>query len=199
MNSVYEIPDPIIKDESKIPELVLQETTVYDLQTEAGQSYTLVPVSNIYEWTGSSSSTWNEANNWNPVGVPGDKDLGIVNSGEIDINGNSFAGSISIHENSIVNISKTSELKGNLSFEGGSVKNDQNGVIFTAGSASIENNTNFQITGTLILATSISGEGSIDKKGSGTLTIQGDNSNFSGDLNINDGELAVSGMNAAER
>lgn len=197
LNSVYEIPDPIIKDESKIPELVLQETTVYDLQTEAGQSYTLVPVSNIYEWTGSSSSTWNEANNWNPVGVPGDKDLGIVNSGEIDINGNSFAGSISIHENSIVNISKTSELKGNLSFEGGSVKNDQNGVIFTAGSASIENNTNFQITGTLILATSISGEGSIDKKGSGTLTIQGDNSNFSGDLNINDGELAVSGMNAA--
>lgn len=41
LNSVYEIPAPVIKDASKIPALTLQETVMYDLPTEAGATYVI--------------------------------------------------------------------------------------------------------------------------------------------------------------
>lgn len=40
LNSVYEIPSPVIKDSSRIPALTLPETRLYDIPTEKGRTYT---------------------------------------------------------------------------------------------------------------------------------------------------------------
>lgn len=44
LNNVYTVPKPIIKDISKIAALKLTNTTLYDIHTEAGKSYTFTPI-----------------------------------------------------------------------------------------------------------------------------------------------------------
>lgn len=197
LNSIYAVAEPIIKDMSKIPALELQETTVYDLQTEAGQSYILVPVNNLYEWTGASSAVWNEANNWNPVGLPKKGDTGIVAKGEINLNGGTFEGNISLKGEASALVSASSELKGLLNLEGGVVKNTAGQIVLAANKVNVASEVKFDVSGELTLVGSLSGEEDLVKKSFGTLTLKGDNSSYEGNLDIQEGKVAVIGKNAA--
>lgn len=197
LNSVYTVAEPIIKDLSKIPALELQETALYDLQTEAGQTYTLIPVNDLYEWTGASSTAWNEPNNWNPAGLPKSGDTGIVTKGEIHINGGIFNGNITLKEGASATISASSELKGILSLEGGYIKNTTNDVVLSVEKAIIASETKFDISGGMTLTGSLSGEANLTKESTGTLTLKGKSGDYQGDLNVNTGKVIVSEKNAA--
>ncbi len=194
---VYDTPAPIIKDKSKIPATVLAETMLYDLATEPGQSYTLVPVSNLYEWISTDSGSWLEPSNWDPAGLPGEGDNGYVGQGTINIDGNTFDGSITLDTRGTAAISAPSVLKGSLNLKGGRVKNTREGASLTSPTISIANDTRFDISRSLSLVSAVSGEGAVNKDKEGTLSFQGDNSGFKGNINILAGTLAVSGKNAA--
>lgn len=84
------------------------------LKRKPGKTYTFVPVSNIYEWTGAESNSWNQPNNWNPAGTPKEQDQGIVAHGTIDFDGGDFAGNITLEEGTTALVSAASNLKGNV-------------------------------------------------------------------------------------
>lgn len=197
LNSVYEIPEPVIKDITKIPTLDLVETTVYDIETEAGKTYTFVPVSNIYEWTGAESNSWNQPNNWNPAGTPKEQDQGIVAHGTIDFDGGDFAGNITLEEGTTALVSAASNLKGKLSFNGAVIKNRSEGATLTTGGISLMSDVTVEVAGNLVLIGNMDGEGTLSKTETGKLFIQGVNDTWTGNLDIKAGEVTVHGKNAA--
>ena len=197
LTSTYEVATPVIKDSTKIAELVLTPTTEYDIETEAGQSYTFVPCSNIYEWTGAESNSWNNPNNWNPAGNLKEEDEGIVAAGNICIDGGEFYGSINLQEGATATLAADAVLHGNLLLNGGKVENTEGSATLQANGYSLSTNTTFQVEGNVTLAGNISGEGALAKTGNGTLTLQGDHTGWTGGMDITSGTVAVSGKNAA--
>ena len=201
---VYDVPDPIIKDPSKIPATVLTPTTLYDIETVAGQSYTFEPVNDTYEWTGAENNSWNNANNWNPVGTPKADDDLIAETGTIEINGGNFAGNLLIDGATVKIANNTSTLDGGIKLVSGSLCSDAatTGTL-TANNLQLTEATTLTMNGNTTIAAPLlvptgtaKGTTILTKAGSGTLTLQAGNSTLTGDIVVSEGTLAANGNTA---
>lgn len=190
----YDIPAPIIKDPTKIPETVLTPTTVYDIETTAGETYTFVPVSNTYEWTGSEDNTWNNPNNWSPVGTPTADDDLIVDNGTVEITGGEWKGNMMVGDGATVKVCNgLSTLDGSILLNGGTLTSESGATgTLTASAMTLTTATQLVINGNTTLAAPITGKDiELTKSGSGTLVLQANNEALTGSITVSAGTLSA--------
>ena len=135
-------------------------------------------------WTGAINNSWNNADNWNPSGVPGPGDDVIINSGDINISSSPVA-----EVNSLTMNGGNLEVSGSLS-------------LTINGSSNIKSGASLETRGSLILNNNLIVEGLLELTGGtgilgpGNLTIDGDftwsgsNIEITGSF-VNNGTIAI--------
>lgn len=139
-----------------------------------------------YTWTGSANTSWNDEDNWDPIGVPGEGDDAIINSGDCSVPGGAvIIGSVNISGGTL-----TISNGASLAINGNSQVGD-GGTLTVAGTLTL--NVPFQVVGTLNLDPGvITGPGALNL--SGTLNWESTSAIVSLDAGIqNSGTINVNG------
>ena len=152
------------------------------------------PLVQQYFWTGKASSNgWLVAENWNPSAFPASGEAATVDGAfTVKASGN-FAADLTLKNSARL------EISGKVAVTYLSAQGTQflaAGLDTLSGKVAIKDSAVFDISGKLILKASLSGVHKLIKKGTGLLFLAGDNSNFSGKIEIHAGSLDASVANA---
>ncbi|POY40704.1 hypothetical protein C3L50_04185 [Flavobacterium alvei] len=146
------------------------------------------PAVTVYNWDGGAANNgWLQANNWNPDGVPVVANVANVDgSVTLDANGGSFLADLNLTNGATIDVSANSTaslLTLNQATISSSATASLSGTIKTKGTV------NINTTGNLSVAAAISGVHQITKTGTGICQLNGNNSGFTGNLIITNGDL----------
>lgn len=146
-------------------------------------SATVSMAQTTYTWDGSSSSDWNDSDNWTPLGVPSLGDGVVVNSTSNDplYDGTDDLGSLIINSGTFDLNGLTLVVTGNVSLNGGTLTNGTlsvsapSGATYTQGSITTASTCNLVVNSGSILINggTINGTASITQNGSSTTTGSG--------------------------
>jgi autotransporter-associated beta strand protein len=150
------------------------------------------PLVQTYKWTGNASTTgWLEAENWNPVGIPAKGESAEVDSAFTISASDTFAADLTLKNGAVLDIVSNS-IAPYISVSSAQIQSSAD--VSLEGKVATKDSLTFTGENTLTLNASLSGVHTLTKTGSGKLILNTDNSNFSGDINIENGflEAAVS-------
>ncbi len=152
------------------------------------------PAVRQYTWTGKgTTNNWLTAGNWNPQGVPKNGESGSVKGDyTIKATGN-FPADLNLQDSSRLEIAGTASATF-ISVKGARILS--NGIDTLNGKISTKDSLVFQISGKLMLNAPLSGVHKMIKKGTGQLILAGDNSNFSGQIVVQEGTLEALGTSS---
>jgi autotransporter-associated beta strand protein len=152
------------------------------------------PLVQNYKWTGKGGNdSWLLAQNWDPEGIPATGEIAIVDSAyNIVADGDTFHADLILKNNAVLDITANSYATYiSVAASRISTTND----VFLKGKVATKDSIRFDLEGTLTLDAELIGVNQFIKNGTGTLILNDDNSNFSGNITIEEGTLdaAVSG------
>jgi pectin methylesterase-like acyl-CoA thioesterase len=155
----------------------------------------IAPTVTVYNWDGGgSNSGWLEANNWNPDGVPVAAEVANVDgSFTINANGGSFAADLNLSNGATIDVSGNSTanlLTLNQSTISSSATASLAGKIKTKGSVYINT------LGNLTISAAINGVHPMTKMGTGICQLNSNNSGYTGDLVVMEGDLQAKVANS---
>lgn len=152
------------------------------------------PIVQNYKWTGKGDQpAWMTAENWDPEGVPGPGEIGIVDSSFTLIgDGGTFVADLILQNHAILNLA-TSSSTNYLSLACAGINTSDD--VALAGRVATKDSIFMDISGSLLLDADLTGVHPMVKTGSGTLSLNADNDGFSGNISVQEGILdaAVSG------
>ncbi|NQU85169.1 MAG: T9SS type A sorting domain-containing protein [Mariniphaga sp.] len=144
-----------------------------------------------YLWSGNGeTASWLTAENWNPVGIPAKGE-----SAEIDglyttiADGDTFAADLILKNNAVLNITANSTAT-YISIARAEISAASE--VSLSGKIGTKDTVTFNVDGTLTLNSELSGVHNLIKTGSGKLILNSVNSNFSGEIHINEGIIEAS-------
>lgn len=147
-----------------------------------------------YNWTGmGNTADWLNPNNWSPISIPNSGEIANVNSDQIINAKGLFKADLSISGNTklVINESATTTY-----LTAGGLNIYANGTDTLSGKIYTKDSIIFNISGKLVLKANLSGVHKIVKKGNGILLISGDNSSFSGKIEIQNGTIEAFSANS---
>jgi len=183
-----------------IKELTDEEALDYTVQKVLGGNDDWDPTSEAplvqtYSWTGNGDTDgWKVAENWDPVGVPANGEAAEVDSVyTLVAEGDTFAADLSIKNGATLQITATSTVN-YLSVAAGEIQATSDAALY--GKISTKDSVVFSEDYILELNAILSGVHDLVKTGSGRVVLNGDNSNFSGQIKVNEGSLEAASGNS---
>lgn len=147
------------------------------------------PTIKNYTWTGAANKSWLNANNWNPTGVPANGESASI-EGDFTANadGDTFAADLTLGSGAKLDVTANSTVS-YLALNGGEVQASATATL--SGKVQTKTASIFNIAGNLSLSANLIGVHSISKTGSGELSLNTDNSSYSGKIDISEGILTL--------
>ncbi len=160
---------------------VLGGTDGWDPSAEA-------PLVQSYTWTGNGSSHgWLIANNWDPSAIPASgEQASVLSADTIMADGGSFVADLIMKSNAALQISGNSTA---TYISAGTARFISSTDVSFDGKIATKDTLRFFVTGTLTLNASINGIDEVIKLNDGILSLNGNNSNFSGKLIVSGGTV----------
>ncbi|MDA3879822.1 MAG: pectinesterase family protein [Prolixibacteraceae bacterium] len=154
-----------------------------------------VPMSQSYNFTGGNdNNSWNETTNWDPQAVPAQGETAnVAASDTVVANGGTFAADLNLRENAVLKVAANSTAN-YIAVFGTTIFADSDATL--SGKIATKDIITFEIEGTFTLDASISGVHRLVKNGSGKLILASDNSGFSGEVIIEEGEIEATAENS---
>ncbi|MFB6320730.1 pectinesterase family protein [Saccharicrinis sp. FJH54] len=153
------------------------------------------PLATTYEWDGGGADkSWMTAENWNPDGTPASAEVANVSGAvTVNANGGNFGADLNLKDGAELTITANSTVA-YLAVEDGIISATSDvtlsGKIATKDTVIITTNANLTIDATL------TGIHNIVKRGSGTLILTADNTDFSGAFIVEEGTLDAQSENS---
>lgn len=151
------------------------------------------PLVKSYVWNGEgATSGWLVPENWNPAGVPAKGESAEVDSAFTIMASDTFLADLILKNGAKLNISANS-VATYISMAAAEITTAEN--VSLSGKIATKDSITFNSEGTLTLNSIVSGVHEMFKSGAGKMTLNADNSNYSGTVNVESGtlEAAVSG------
>ncbi|MBW6534028.1 MAG: T9SS type A sorting domain-containing protein [Mariniphaga sp.] len=147
-----------------------------------------ISVVQTYQWTGNGNTgSWKDAQNWNPEGIPSLGELAEVDGAFVVIaDGDTFPADLILKNKAVLDVSQNSVatyISVRNAIISSSAEVSLNGKIATKDSIF------FTVEGILNLDAELTGIHPLTKTSGGKLTLNTDNSNFSGNINIAEGAI----------
>jgi autotransporter-associated beta strand protein len=144
------------------------------------------PLIQTFNWTGNGTANgWLIPENWAPVGVPAKGESAVVDSMMLTADGETFSADLMLRN---ANLKVTANSTANyISINGGQINSV--GDVSLNGKISTKNNFVISSEDNFILNTTLNGVHDIEVAGSGQLSLNADNSNFSGIIYVLSGTL----------
>jgi len=148
-----------------------------------------------YTWIGATDNDWMNANNWDPVGVPAKGEAALIEGDHIvNATGGIFAADLTLATGAKLNVTANSTVD-YLSLTGGVIQST--GTVSLSGKIQTKSVTVFNIVGNLDLTANLIGVNNITKSGSGKLLLSADNSNYLGQISIQEGSLELNAASSS--
>ncbi len=182
-----------------IKELTVEEALQYTVQavmagSDAWDPTEEPPLVQNYTWTGNGADdSWLLAENWDPQAIPGNGEIAVVdNALQIVADGNTFPADLILKNKAVLDIASNSTAT-YISVSAAEISASTD--VSLAGKVATKDSVSFNVDGTLTLDAELTGVHHFVKTGTGTLILNADNKNFSGDISLEAGTLdaAVSG------
>lgn len=144
------------------------------------------PLVTTYNWTGNGAGNgWLVPENWEPVGVPAKGESAMVDSMTITADGDTFPADLMLRK-ALLKITGNSTAD-YISMNGGEII--ATGNVSLSGKISTKNDFIISADDNFMLNASLNGVHQVSVSGDGHLTLNADNSNFSGLINLEKGTL----------
>lgn len=146
------------------------------------------PVVQTYRWTGKGAQPgWMISGNWDPEGTPSAGETGMVDSAfTLLADGGTFAADLMLKNYATLDVTESSIVSYlSMSLAGLSTSGD----VALGGRIATRDSMFTDIAGSLVLDAHLTGVHSLVKTGTGTLTMNADNSGFSGGIRVEKGIL----------
>ncbi|MDA3816636.1 MAG: pectinesterase family protein, partial [Prolixibacteraceae bacterium] len=146
------------------------------------------PMVQSYTFTANGDDkSWSNGANWSPEGVPVAGEIANVNGTDtITAIGGTFSADLNLNNNSVINIAENSVA--DYIAVNASVIYTENEIIL-GGKIATKDTLFFDVEGVLTLDATLTGVHKLIKTGSGRLILNGNNSGFSGDILVKEGEV----------
>lgn len=160
---------------------VLAGTDGWDPTAEA-------PLIQSYNWTGTgNSSSWSDTTNWEPYGLPSSGESATVSINDtIDADGGTFAADLNLQGDARLLVSTNSTIN-YMAVSGATILCDGESTL--SGRIATKDSINFNIDGSLTVEATLTGVHHLCKSGIGKLILAADNAGFSGDVEIEAGDV----------
>lgn len=146
------------------------------------------PAVKTYEWDGGGNNTgWLTPENWNPDGVPATAEVAnITGNYTIDANGGTFTADLNLKAGAVLNISTSSTIA-YAACEDATISSSVD--VSLSGKIATKDTLFFNVSSNLNVDAKLFGIHKIVKRANGSVTLNADNSNFSGLFIVNGGTL----------
>lgn len=152
------------------------------------------PLVKNYTWSGKAAThNWLDSGNWTPAGVPLKGEAASVSGNHTLLATGDFQADLNMNDSAKIEVSGSA----NLTFlSANGIQILAKGDDQLSGKIATKDSLVFSVSGKLTLNATLSGVHKLIKRGAGTLILAGDNSNFSGKIEIQEGTIEATGTNS---